>query len=38
MDPLNEYRAWRSRQRGLKEARLLLREARRVMRASTRTA
>jgi signal peptidase I len=32
MDVLSEYRAWKSRQRGLKEARLLLREARRVVR------
>jgi signal peptidase I len=29
---VTEYRAWRSRQRGLKEARLLLREGRRVLR------
>src|SRR6266542_4679303 len=28
MDLLSEYRAWKSRQRGIKEARLLLREAR----------
>jgi signal peptidase I len=32
MDLLNEYRAWKGRQRGIKEARLLLREGRRVMR------
>ncbi|HEX8951358.1 MAG TPA: signal peptidase I [Polyangia bacterium] len=32
MDLLTEYRAWKSRQRGLKEARLLLREGRRVLR------
>jgi len=32
VDVLTEYRAWRSRQRGLKEARLLLREGRRVLR------
>jgi signal peptidase I len=32
MDLATEYRAWRSRQRGMKEARLLLREGRRVMR------
>jgi len=32
MDLLSEYRAWKSRQRGIKEARLLLREARRVVR------
>ena len=32
MDLLTEYRAWKSRQRGMKEARLLLREGRRVLR------
>jgi signal peptidase I len=32
MDLLTEYRAWKNRQRGIKEARLLLREARRIMR------
>jgi signal peptidase I len=32
MDLLTEYRAWKNRQRSIKEARLLLREARRVMR------
>ncbi|HEY2747742.1 MAG TPA: signal peptidase I [Polyangia bacterium] len=32
MDVLTEYRAWRSRSRGIKEARLLLREGRRVLR------
>jgi len=32
MDVLTEYRAWKSRQRGMKEARLLLREGRRVLR------
>ena len=32
MDLLTEYRAWKSRQRGIKEARLLLREGRRVLR------
>jgi signal peptidase I len=32
MDLLSEYRSWKTRQRGMKEARLLLREARRVMR------
>src|SRR5262245_52969225 len=32
MDLLSEYRAWKTRQRGMKEARLLLREARRVTR------
>jgi signal peptidase I len=32
VDLLTEYRAWKSRQRGIKEARLLLREGRRVLR------
>jgi signal peptidase I len=32
MGAVDEYQAWRSRQRGLKEARLLLREGRRVLR------
>jgi len=32
VDLLNEYRAWQSRQRGMKEAKLLLREGRRVLR------
>lgn len=32
MDLLTEYRAWQSRQRGMKEAKLLLREGRRVLR------
>ncbi len=32
MDLVTEYRAWRSRSRGIKEARLLLREGRRVLR------
>jgi len=32
VDVFTEYRAWKSRQRGLKEARLLLREGRRVLR------
>jgi len=32
VDLLTEYRAWKSRQRGMKEARLLLREGRRVLR------
>jgi signal peptidase I len=32
MDLLSGYRAWKNRQRGIKEARLLLREARRVLR------
>ena len=32
MDLLTEYRAWTSRQRGMKEAKLLLREGRRVLR------
>jgi signal peptidase I len=32
VNPINEYRAWSSRQRGIKEARLLLREGRRVLR------
>jgi signal peptidase I len=32
VDLLTEYRAWQSRQRGMKEAKLLLREGRRVLR------
>jgi signal peptidase I len=32
MGAVSEYQAWRSRQRGIKEARLLLREGRRVLR------
>jgi signal peptidase I len=32
MGVLDDYRAWKNRQRGIKEARILLREARRVMR------
>jgi signal peptidase I len=32
MNPLGEYRAWRNRGRAIKEARLLLREGRRVLR------
>ncbi|HXU71634.1 MAG TPA: signal peptidase I [Polyangia bacterium] len=32
MGALDDYRAWRSRDRGIKEARLLLREGRRVLR------
>ena len=32
MQPVDEYRAWRNRGRAVKEARLLLREARRVLR------